>query len=375
MGRHGRALEVDHVITPGAWRWIAIVLVGACGGAEPPAESPPPREETTAALPGPVAPPSIEPTAPAASAPPAPALDITDAAKRYVAESTAAWASRDPKKHTALYTPDGVVGFPGAKGWEEMRASEMESAVAEYFAAFPDLKLTITRVIGKANVAVAEWVFVGTNRGELSGKKATNKKAAYRGASVLSFAPDGRLKRESIYFDMATMMGQLGLGPKGQPVRAPAAVPSAPAELAFAKEGESASEAVARSWLTMVEKGDPKALVALATDDIVVSNQYMPSDTKGKKALEKEIAEGSKAFVDQKVAIAICVPAAEVVACEYTWQATWKGAAMGMKPTGKTGTVHSLEIIQLDHGKVARTVGYGNGTEFASSFGLTEAKP
>ncbi|NUP13249.1 MAG: SnoaL-like domain-containing protein [Polyangiaceae bacterium] len=337
---------------------------------EPTTEAPTATAPDTAAA-------TAEPAAtqtPATSAPEV-KVSLEDAAKKYVAESSAAWAAKDAKKQTALYTPDAVVALPGPKGLEEAKATDMEKGLASYFTAFPDLKLTYTRVVGKGNLAVAEWVFTGTNKGEHMGKPATNKKVGYRGASVLTFAPDGRVKHETVYFDMGTMMGQLGLGPKGAPVRPVEATPTAAPELMFAKDGESPNEAVARSWFSTSEKGDAKALMALASDDIVVSNQYMPADTKGKKALEKETAEGSKAFTDQKTSVVVCVPAGDLVACEYSWQATWKGPAMGMKPTGKTGNVHSLEVLRVKDGKVAQTTAYANGVEFASSFGLMDEKP
>ncbi len=192
---------------------------------------------------------------------------------------------------------------------------------------------------------------------------------------VLWFANDGRVKREHVYFDMGTMMGQLGVGPKGAPVRPVEATPTAPTEMIIAKDGEAATDATAKSWFALAAKGDAKAVGAAATDDVVVSTQYMPADTKGKKALEKDVAEGAKAFVDQKMDVTTCVPVADVTACEYTWTATWKGPAMGMKPTGKTGTVHSVEIIKAKDGKVAATTAYANGAEFAASFGLMDEKP
>lgn len=360
---------------------LSAAALVACGAAEDQVvkestPTPAPTSGPTLALPT-SATPTPPPAASGSAAPeaPPPKLDLSQAVGTFLAGSVVAWSSKDPKRHTALYTPDGVIGIPGAKGWEEVKAPEMEASLSGYFAAFPDLKVTYTRVLGKGNVAAAEWVFTGTNEGELMGQKPTKKKTGYRALSLLTFAPDGKVKRESSYFDMGTMMGQLGLGPKGAPVRAAEAAPTSPPELFLAKESDDAAEAVARNWLMAGVKGDTKALLALATDDIVVSNQYMPTDTKGKKALEKEMAEGSKAFVDQKTEIAVCVPAGGWVACEYTWTATWKGPAMGMKPTGKTGTVHSAELIQVKDGKVARTFAFANGAEFASTFGISDGAP
>jgi steroid delta-isomerase-like uncharacterized protein len=351
-------------------RGCALLLVlAACGGEKPqPVEPGPAAADAAPAATAPAEVSNPAPTASTAEVAAAP-FDLATAAKKYVADSTAAWASRDPKKRTALFTADAMSGIPGASGWEEAKIADTEKALGGYFAAFPDLKLTYTRIIGKGNLAALEWVFTGTNSGELMGQKPTNKKAGYRGVSLVTFAPDGKVKRESTYFDMGTMMGQLGMGPKGQPVRPVEAAPTAATEVFIGKDGDGA-EAAARAWFATAVKGDAKALGALATDDIVVSNQYAPTDSKGKKALEKETAEGAKAFVDQKIDVVVCVPASPWVACEYRWTATWKGPAMGMKPTGKTGTVHSMELIELKDGKVAKTIAFANAAEFATAFGI-----
>ncbi|MBK8943440.1 MAG: ester cyclase [Polyangiaceae bacterium] len=311
------------------------------------------------------------------AAPPAPApkLDLEAAVKKYVDESAAAWAGKDAPKLTALYAADGAMVMHGPRGTHEAKPADAEKQLAGYFAAFPDAKVTYTRVVAQGSMAVAEWVFTGTHKADFMGQKATNKKTGYKGVSVVVFSNDGKVKRDTAYFDAGTMMGQLGLGPKGQPVRPVEATPTVPAVMMISKASDApASDAAFRAWLSANEKGDAKAVLALAADDVVISSQYMPADTKSKKALEKELAEAMKAFVDQKNTIAGCVAVADLVACEYTWQATWKGPAMGMKPTGKTGSVHSLEVGQFKDGKLVRAVGYANGAEFAASFGLMDDK-
>ncbi len=355
-----------------AFATLLSIGAAACGSDQPVANepSPPaPTEEATASAVDPA------PTASAsAQTPPAepPAVSIEEAVKKFVAESTAAWASKDPKKHTALYTPDAVVAITGPKGWEEAKAADMEKSIGGYFTAFPDLEVTYTRVVARGNYAVAEWTFTGTNTGEMMGKPATKKKVGYRAASVLTFAKDGKVQRETSYFDMGTMMSQLGLGPKGQPARAVEAKPAGATVFMFGTDKDS--DTAARSWIALAETADTKALDAIAHEDVVVSNQYMAVDTKGKKALSKDLAQSTKAFVDQKSTVAMCVAAGAVVACEYEWKATFKGPAMGMKPTGKTGSVHSLEIIEVKDGKVAKTTAYANGVEFAGTFGLMEGQ-
>lgn len=359
--------------------WLCVLGAISCGGTEPAndpstdatatATSTAPAETSTTATT------STAPTATATTPPaPEPKLDLDAAVKKYVTDTSAAWSTVDPKKHIAVYAPDGVVAMIGERGIEEAKAPDYEKSLAGYFAAFPDSKLTYTRVVAKGNLAVAEWVYTGTNKGDFMGKKATNKKVGYRGATIVTFAPDGKVKRETVYFAFETLMGQLGFGQKGQKVRPVEAEPKTPTEIIVAKEGDPSSDAMARKWFDNTSKGDVKGLTDMAADDYVASMQYMAADSKGKKALEKEATESNKAFADQKTTVAVCVPAGDYVACEYQWTATWKGPAMGMQPTGKTGTVHGLDVIKVKDGKVTHVTGYANGLEFATAFGLAQPK-
>lgn len=350
--------------------WIFFFALGACGAESPASQQPSAAAplETTFTVVSPSASVTAVTPATSASAPVAAAPSFEETVRRFVKESTAAWASRDSKRHVALFTADAVIANGAASGWDEGTVGDMETSIAGISAAFPDLEVSYTRVVARAPYAVVEWTFTGTHKGELLGHPATGKKVGYRAASLFTFTPDGKVMRKSNYLDVDTMLGQLGFGAKGQAVRAVEPKPSTPPLFLFAGQGDD--DAVARSWLSLAEKADTEKLGSLASDDVVISSQFMPTDTKGKKALLKELGESGKAFVDAKTTLAICIPTATVIACEYAWRATWKGPAMGMKPTGRTGSVHSLELFELKDGKVTRATAYANGAEFAGTFGV-----
>lgn len=284
-------------------------------------------------------------------------------------DSTAAWASRDPKRHSALFTEGAAIANGTAEGWDEGAVGDMETSVAGISAAFPDLEVSYTRVVARAPYAVVEWTFTGTHQGELLGHPATGKKVGYRAASLLTFTPDGKVMRRSNYLDVDTMLGQLGFGAKGRAFRAVEPKPSSPAAFLFATPDDD--DALARAWLAYAERADTERLGALASEDVVVQSLFMPKDTRGKKALLKELGEAGRAFADPKTTLAICIPTATVIACEYEWRATWKGPAMGAQPTGKTGSLHALELFDVKEGKVTRATSYANGAELAGTFGLS----
>lgn len=354
--------------------WMVGVLVSACGGGPEPATQADLEPGADGSEPAPA---STEAgaTENPAQAPAQAKIPTIDAVKKHNDEHMAAWAAHDAKKLMALHPPGAVIAMPGPKGLEEMTAAAAEKQMAEFFKAFPDAKLTTTRVLVKDDKAIAEWVVTGTNSGDFMGGKPTGKRVGYGGVSVRWLGPDGKVTRENMYVDQTTMMGQLGKAPKDAKVRAPLAAPTGATEFIVAKPGDEKNETTLRSLYAAMEKQDVKGSVALFSTDIVVSNAYYPEDIKGLKAVEKDITEGSKAFVDSKTKISQCISAGSFVACEFVWSATWKGPAMGMKPTGKTGTVHGVEIARLKDGKIAETHGYGNGVEFAATFGLMEDKP
>ena len=90
-----------------------------------------------------------------------------------------------------------------SKGREEMR-----KFASGFFNAFPDLKSTIVSVVISGDKAAFEWLFEGTQAGELAGIPASNKRMSLRGMSFAEFA-NGKVKRQVDYWDMGTLVKQL----------------------------------------------------------------------------------------------------------------------------------------------------------------------
>jgi steroid delta-isomerase-like uncharacterized protein len=124
-----------------------------------------------------------------------------------------AWSSEDtndPERVLALFADDcvfedvtfGVV----ARGKEELR-----SFVNGAFVAVPDFKYGVTSRFAASQWAAIEWVMSGTHRGDFPGIPATGKRfSSVRGSTVLEL--DGhKIRRESDYWDAATLMRQVGL--------------------------------------------------------------------------------------------------------------------------------------------------------------------
>jgi steroid delta-isomerase-like uncharacterized protein len=108
----------------------------------------------------------------------------------------------------ALFTDDCIyedvpLGLVN-RGKEELRA------FGQGFLDFsPDLTLEVTMQSHYGPVAHAEWIFSGTQQAEFMGRLATGKRWSLRGASGFELR-DGKIRRCSDYWDVTTLLGQLG---------------------------------------------------------------------------------------------------------------------------------------------------------------------
>jgi len=284
----------------------------------------------------------------------------------------AAWAAHDADKVVAVYTPEAKIAQAGPAGWSELSPADEKTQLQAMFTAFPDAKLTATRIISTSERAAVEWTLTGTNQGELMGAKATGKPFGIRGGSFLVFTKDGRVSRETQYFDIVTIQGQIGKAPRGQKVRPVEPAPSTPLEVVVATSGEEPkSAALLKKLYERTQMRDHQGMAAVFADDGVISNCYEPTDMK-KKDMINQLPSADKAFLNSGSVVKQCVSAGDHAACEYEWTATWKGPAFGMSPTGKTGTVHELDVVQVKDGRLTRVDGYGSGLEFDVAFGVTK---
>ena len=84
-----------------------------------------------------------------------------------------------------------------------------------FFQTFPDLQGSQGRVFEKGNEAAFEASFKGTNKGPLKTPGGdippTNKAVTITGAIFVRFNGQGEIEEERRYFDMASMMAQLGI--------------------------------------------------------------------------------------------------------------------------------------------------------------------
>lgn len=121
---------------------------------------------------------------------------------------TSAWNRRDFQSCRDLCHPDYV--YAGPDGKELTGGPEVSTNVAQmYTNAFPDAILTIDRAYPQEGLVVVEMTGRGTHKGPFMGHAPTGKRVEVKICSVLEIR-DGKIRREREYFDLHTMLTQIG---------------------------------------------------------------------------------------------------------------------------------------------------------------------
>lgn len=95
-----------------------------------------------------------------------------------------------------------------------VRGPEAQRQVLEmYVRAFPNLHLEVEQMLASGEYVVSRWHATGTHKGELMGIPPTNRRGeGVRGCTV-GEVRNGKVLREWVYWDVATLLRQLGVMP------------------------------------------------------------------------------------------------------------------------------------------------------------------
>jgi len=135
----------------------------------------------------------------------------SQALERVLDQWAVSWSSGDVDKLLPLFTDD--VRYEDVTfGAVNQGKNALRDFAATTFGAFADLKFELKSrlVAADGRSGAMEWTWRGRQTKDLPGLPATNKTFEVRGATVVDFT-DGKISRNSDYWDLATYMKQVGL--------------------------------------------------------------------------------------------------------------------------------------------------------------------
>ena len=135
-----------------------------------------------------------------------------------IAEYNAALAAGDTDRMNALRGPklelDFVYGDADDSG--PLTSEETQQFWPSWLAAFPEKDYEVVRNIAAQDVVVTQWAFTGTHGEALRPPifdepvAPTGRTIMFRGVSIYDIN-NGLIERETTYFDLATVMVELGV--------------------------------------------------------------------------------------------------------------------------------------------------------------------
>lgn len=125
-----------------------------------------------------------------------------------------AFNRHDAAGFAAMYAADAVINDPQYPEPLRGRAAA-EADMKSFFAAFPDVRADLSRVFVDGDYWALELVMSGTHNGPMEGPTGTvpptGKKMSLPGAMAGRVNAQGEVVEERRYYDLAGLMGQLGL--------------------------------------------------------------------------------------------------------------------------------------------------------------------
>ena len=139
----------------------------------------------------------------------------SDPEKVKLIEQEAVGWSRNMDQLMAVFTED-VIYEDAPMGLVLHGKQELRGFATTFFNAFPtDLKAVIITAVVDGDHGASEWKFTGTHSGDMPNMPASNKTMDVRGASIYEFE-GGKIKHKIDYWDISTMLRQLGFMPAKQ---------------------------------------------------------------------------------------------------------------------------------------------------------------
>jgi predicted ester cyclase len=312
------------------------------------------------------------PPPPTATEPPPPSGEVL--ARKYVACSDA--FNRDAFDELGTCYAQGAVSRWTDSGFSDETGPSaiVEQRKRGFKRAFPDAKVAPQLVLVNGLELVSTGVLSGTHRGPFATKagvlEPTKKAFGQLAFSSVRFDQQGLVVDDAFLSDRLSLLFQLGTSRRPARPRNTQGLVDAPRVITATGDDTERSnvEAVAKRWRAFAEE-DRDALGASLAEDIVLSDQLLASDTRGKaKALEATEALWSglgKLRVDCPTRFA----ARTYVVSVCRLDATSDGPLLGLPPTGRPVSFTVAEVARLEGGLTHEIFRFADGARLLGELG------
>jgi len=126
-----------------------------------------------------------------------------------------AWNANDLSKATTYEASNFMVDAPGTPG--PMNSEQNHQYNQNFLSAFPGSKFEVVLDVVQGDYVVTNWKISGTHAGTLYSPSGTaippTGKTATVVGSTTTLIKDGKIERSSSFWDMSSLLAQLGLLP------------------------------------------------------------------------------------------------------------------------------------------------------------------
>lgn len=134
---------------------------------------------------------------------------MADLTELMLNEYPVAWSTQDKDKILMFFTDDCIYE-DATLGLVKNGKQELAEFVDEVFTTYPDFQITYQRCFANDSFGASEWTISVTWTGPFHEIDVTGIKTEIKGVTLFEFK-DGKIHRNSDYWDMVPLLKQLGV--------------------------------------------------------------------------------------------------------------------------------------------------------------------
>jgi hypothetical protein len=264
---------------------------------------------------------------------------------------------------------DVQFSFPGADNVRgRTRAVDAHDTL---LGAFDGRRVAASRIFRTSSEQTVEWTLTGSQSRDWMGVAATHKAVSIRGLTLLFTKDDGSISDMHVYFDVAAVKAELGVGPKDLLATAPkpqlltAGAPMAPEVYEQAGTAdEKGNVTAARAALDALEGDKLDAYEAAFADNLEVFTSERALPWSGKADLGAYFRAMRRAIGQLDTTVTDGWGVGRFAVIEYTIDGEQRGP-LGWIPVqhDKSIRFHIVDIVEIRDAKIARVWRYDDPGE------------